>query len=253
MADITFKVDTSQLTALQGALLTLSGKMNRVTAVAMTRSAKAAQAELRRRTPDYIDRPTPWTLNGTFVRPASEAKLVTTVGFKDDTIGISTPAAKYLQLQVSGGRAKHKPFEKLLQRRGILRSGEFAIPSGAAPFTFNSYGNIPSSKYVQMLSRLNALREAGSTSNRTGSPRSRAARRKEDFFVAEINGHRAIWARVGQDKRGIRPVFHFVNAPPKFGPRFPVPSIVTKTFHKAFPGELIRAVDEQIRYNRRLR
>ena len=45
MADITFEVDTSQLTAIQGALLTLSGKMNRVTAVAMTRSAKAAQAE----------------------------------------------------------------------------------------------------------------------------------------------------------------------------------------------------------------
>lgn len=252
MADITFEVDTSQLTALQGALLTLSGKMNRVTAVAMTRSAKAAQAELRRRTPDYIDRPTPWTLNGTFVRPAKENSLVTTVGFKDYASS-GTPAAKYLQLQVSGGQARRKGFENLLQRRGLLRAGEFAIPSGNPPLSFNRFGNISGAQYTQVLSRLSALREAGFTGNRTGSGRSRAARRKEDYFVATINGHRAIWARVGQDRRGIRPVFHFVTAPPQFSPRFPVPSIVTKAFNRAFPGELIRAVDEQIRYNRRLR
>ncbi len=252
MADITFKVDTSQINALQGALLTLSGKMNRVTAVAMTRSAKAAQAELRRRTPDYIDRPTPWTLNGTFVRPATETKLVTTVGFKDYASS-GTPAAKYLQLQVSGGQARRKGYENLLERRGLLRAGEFAIPSGNSPLRFNRYGNISGAQYTQVLSRLSALREAGFAGNRTNSQRSRAARRREDYFVATINGHRAIWARVGQDRRDITPVFHFVGRAAQYGARFPVPAIVTGAFNKAFPLELQRAVNEQIAYNRKLR
>ena len=247
MAAIDFAIDSSELANVQGALLALTGKLNRVTAVAMTRSAKAAQAEIRRRTPDYIENPTPWTLNSTFVKPARADRLSTTVGFKDYSSS-GTPAAKYLQLQATGGRGRPKGYENLMRRAGVLKAGEFAIPTGAYPLRFNQYGNVSGSQYVQVLSRLNALREAGSMGNRTNSPRSRAARRERDYFVATINGHRAIWARRGG--RSIVPVFNIVSRAPSYTPSFPVRSMLESSFAKAFPLELRRAVREQMEYNR---
>ena len=52
-------------------------------AKAMTESAKKAQVALKAQTPRYVDRPTPFTLNSTFVRFASPRKLEAWVGFKD--------------------------------------------------------------------------------------------------------------------------------------------------------------------------
>ncbi len=247
MAGINFAIDASQVNSMALTLLSFTGKLNRVTAVAMTRSAKAAQAEIRKRTPDYIDNPTPWTLNSTFVKPATPERLATTVGFKDYSSS-GTPAAKYLQLQAAGGRARPKGYENLLRRSGVLRAGEFAIPTGAYPLRLNQYGNVSGAQYVQVLSRLNSLREAGSMGNRTNSTRSRAARAERDYFVATINGHRAIWARRGG--RSVVPVFNIVSTAPKYSPRFPVRNMLQSSFAKAFPVELRRAVADQIEYNR---
>ena len=242
---IDVKFTTEGLTGLQTAMLSLSGKLSRVTAVAMTRSAKSAQAEVKAQTPRYINNPTRWTLNSTFVNPATESRLTTIVGFNDYS-STGTPAAKYLQLQAKGGTARHKGYEKLLQRKGLLRPGEFAVPAGNSPLGFNAYGNISGANYVQVLSRLAALREAGSDGNRTDSARSTAKRKQRDYFVAEIRGHRAIWARTGD--RGIAPVFHFVDNAPRFDARFPVRSIIETSFAKAWSFELQRAVKEQIEY-----
>jgi hypothetical protein len=245
---IDVKFTTEGLTGLETAMLALSGKLDRVTAVAMTRSAKSAEAEVKKQTPRYINNPTRWTLNSTFVKPAKEGRLTTIVGFNDYS-SIGVPAAKYLQLQAKGGTAKRKPYENLLQRKGLLRAGEFAVPSGLSPLGFNPYGNVAASKYVQVLSRLAALREAGNTQNRTDSRRSTAKRKERDYFVAEINGHRAIWARKG--KRGIVPVFHFVDNAPRFSARFPVRNIIETSFAKAWSFELRRAVRQQIEYETR--
>lgn len=242
---IDVKFTTEGLTGLQTAMLSLSGKLDRVTAVAMTRSAKVAEAEVKKQTPRYINNPTRWTLNSTFVKPATESRLTTIVGFKDYS-STGTPAAKYLQLQAKGGTANRKGYENLLQRKGLLKPGEFAVPAGNNPLGFNTYGNISGAKYVQVLSRLGALREIGSEGNRTGSARSTAKRKERDYFVAEINGHRAIWARKG--KRGIVPVFHFLDNAPRFSARFPVRNIIETSFGKAWNAELKKAVKAQIEY-----
>jgi hypothetical protein len=240
-----FKIDASQLKRAEAFCLAISNKLDRVTAVAMTRSAKAAQLELKAQTPRYINNPTRWTLNSTFVKPATEQKLITTVGFKDYSSS-GTPAAKYLNPQVVGGRRGPKGFENRLASRGL---GQFLAPSGNAPLKLDRYGNVPGSKVVQVLSRLGAMREAGSMSNRTGSPRSSAKRREADYFVAEINGTRAIWARKG--KRGIVPVFFFLRAAPTYTPRFPVPRILTDAFDNAFRVEFERAVEQELAYQLR--
>ena len=113
-----FKIDASQLKRAEAFCLAISNKLDRVTAVAMTRSAKAAQLELKAQTPRYINNPTRWTLNSTFVKPATEQKLITTVGFKDYSSS-GTPAAKYLNPQVVGGRRGPKGFENRLASRGL--------------------------------------------------------------------------------------------------------------------------------------
>jgi hypothetical protein len=248
MSGAEFSIDYSEIKALEMTMLAFVNKLDRVTAVAMTRSAKVAQARVIQETPKYITNPTRWTLNGTFVRPATEANLSVDVGFKDYA-NSGTPAAKYLQLQAAGGGARHKGYEKLLQRKGHLRSYEYAVPTGNAPLKFNTYGNVSSGGYVQVLSRLGSLREVGSEGNATDSARSQSKRKQADYFVAEINGHRAIWARKGQ--RGIVPVFHFVSSQPQFKARFPVAEILQSSFASAFNTELRRAVDEQLRYNKR--
>jgi hypothetical protein len=243
-----FKIDASELAPLQSFAVAIAGRLDRVTAVAMTRSAKAAQTAIRERTPFYIDNPTRWTLNSTFVRPATEARLSVIVGFKDYSSS-GVPAARYMQQQVSGGRRGPKPFENLLRRRGLLGAGEFAVTTGNDPLPHNTYGNVAASRYVQVLSRLAALREAGSTGNRTDSARSKGKRKQVDYFVATIKGNKAIFARKADRSIGL--VFQITNQAPTYTGKFPVPHILTESFSSAFDVEFKRAVQGQIDYQAR--
>jgi hypothetical protein len=136
---IDVKFTTEGLTGLETAMLSLSGKLDRVTAVAMTRSAKSAEAEVKKQTPRYINNPTRWTLNSTFVKPATESRLTTIVGFKDYSSS-GTAAAKYLQLQAKGGTARPKGYEKLLQRKGLLRPGSLPYRRAIAPWASTPTG-----------------------------------------------------------------------------------------------------------------
>jgi hypothetical protein len=243
-----FKIDASELAPLQSFAVAIAGRLDRVTAVAMTRSAKAAQTAIREQTPFYIDNPILWTLNSTFVRPATEARLSVIVGFKDYSSS-GVPAARYMQHQVSGGARRPKSYERLLQRKGLLRSNEYAVPTGNDPLPNNTYGNIPASKYVQVLSRLAALREAGSLGNRSDSDRSKAKRKDLDFFVATIKGNKAIFARKADRMIGL--VFQITNQAPTYTGKFPVPRILNESFSSAFDVEFERAVREQIEYQAR--
>ena len=59
VATLEFRLDSSQLQKLEAFCLAASGKLKRVNAVAMTRSAKASQAKLKQVAPTYINQPTP--------------------------------------------------------------------------------------------------------------------------------------------------------------------------------------------------
>ena len=245
-------INASDLKPMQEALISLAGKLNRVTAVAMTRSAKAAQLKVKEVLPKYIDSPTRWTINSTFLKPATESRLITRVGFKDYS-STGVPAAKYLNPQVAGGLRNPKPFESRLRSAGLLGSNQFAVPTGNAPLKLNSYGNLTGAAYVQILSRLSAMREAGYTANRTNSAQSQRKRKAVDYFVAEINGNKALWARKGKNNRGIVPVFHFIGKAPSYSARFPVPTIILDTFNATIKKELQQAVEEQIKYQNKKR
>lgn len=240
-----FKVETKGIKELEQFLAAVSNA-NRPTAVAMTRTARMVQQDVKEATPQFVDQPTRWTMNSTFVKGAKPDNLTATVGFKDYS-NTGVPAATYLQPIAAGGTRPHKPFERRLQSRGILGPRQFAVPSGIAPATFNSYGNLPANQYVKILSQLRALREVGSTQNATASPRSRSKRRQTTYFVGTVNGNRGVYVRQGSS-RIITPVFWFVNRSPQYDPTFPIARILRESFDKHWPEQFERAIADELRY-----
>ena len=113
------------------------------------RIKKGELAVMRKR----LDRPTPTTLNSLFLKAATKAKPAR-VYFKDSwTSGI--PADTYLQQAVFGGVRPHKRFEKSLIAQGIMKSGQYALPSKSF---LNQYGNVSRGTMTKVLSGLGAVR-----------------------------------------------------------------------------------------------
>lgn len=234
------RIETKGIQELQQFLLAMEGKANRPTAVAMTRTAKLVQEEVKRVTPQFVDKPTAWTMRSTFVKPAKPNKLTAIVGFKDYS-NTGVPAAEYLQPIAAGGTRKLKPFEQRLRERGILQFGQFAAPSGIAPFKFNQYGNLSGPQHLQVLSRLRALREVGSTQNATNSARSRRKRQALSVFAIPDVG---IFARQG---RKVTPAFFFINQP-RYQATFPIARIMRTTFEQNWSAEFEKAIQAEMDY-----
>lgn len=238
---INFQVDTRELNKLATTVATLQNRLPQTIAKSMTYAAYDAQKKLKAETPRFVDRPTTWTRNSTFVEKATPINLSVRLGFKDYA-SKGTPAARYLQPMVAGEPRPLKRFERQLQSTGVLRSYEFTTPTGIRPLALNQYGNIPASSLVRLLSRVRGFSQQGYTANRSSSARSTAKRRQQDFFVGQPNGYaRAIYARVGAKQRGFVPVLN-ITRQPNYRASFPVSSIVQAEFSRRFPSIFERIV-----------
>jgi hypothetical protein len=260
-------IDAGELQRLNQRLLVLTDRnMRYVVARAMTSSARAAQQELKRETPRYLASPVTWTVNSTYVRYAKPNNLAVEVGFKDFASG-GTPAGRYLNPLVEGGFRNAKPHENLLWNSGAVPRGRYLVPTGVSPLRLNSAGNIPASRYVQVLSRLKSLREVGSTQNVTGSARSQGKRSDRDFFVGRPGGlPLGIYARMGRRPKGRaggRPAtimlprgFHtvfYLTGRPNYRAQFPIPSILNSAFERSFTRELQAGLSAELQLGRGLR
>ena len=208
--------------------------------VALTRTAQDAKLAVQRALPETFDRPTPYTVNATFVRPATKADPVAWVGFKDDW-GKGTPAARYLLPNVEGGPRRDKRMERQLRAAGLLPAGMFAVPGEEA--SLDAYGNMRRSEVVRILSQTRAFGEQGYTANRSDSARSRKKRRRNGYFAA-LPGNAGglppgIYQRDGADAR---PVVIFVRAP-SYRPRFRFHDIV----ERAVRANIGRRLEEAVR------
>ena len=250
-------IDSSELDRLGDRLALLTERNIRyVLAGAMTAAAKDAQKTLREATTSgrYIQAPvTSWTERSTYVRFASPSKLTAEVGFKDFASG-GTPAGRYLQPLVSGGPRRVKPHERLLWDSGAVPRGRFLVPTGATPLTLNAAGNVPASKYFQVLSRLKSLREVGSTQNVTGSRRSQAKRSDRDYFVGRPGGlPLGIYARLGKRPkggpvklpRGFHTVFYLTRQP-MVPAIFPIPTILGQSYQQSFSREIQERIQAEL-------
>lgn len=165
-----------------------------------------------------LDRPTPTTLNSLFVKMATKARAAE-VYFKDSWAS-GIPADTYLQQAVSGGLRPHKRFEKSLIARGVMRSGQYAVPTAAF---MNQYGNVSRGTMLKILSGLGAAESTrGYQANASGSARSRRKGNRHRFFSGDVDGSQGVWERKSMGMGdAVRPVFIFSDSAPKYRPIFP--------------------------------
>ena len=232
----------------RAALLT-SRNVSYMTARAMTQSAQAAQAELRAQMPRYIQGgPVPFTLNSTFVRFARPSNLSVTIGFREFA-SKGTAAGRYLNYMAEGGGRVHKSTERQLVRAGLIRSNQYLVPTGRAPLTLNSHGNLTGGTYTQMLSRLKALGQQGYLGNVSSSRRSQRKRQDRDYFIGRPGGRLlGVYLRVGPGgprggaPRGFDTMF-YITRQPQYRMTFPIQQIIEDAYLEAWPG-LFRAAFE---------
>lgn len=165
-----------------------------------------------------LDRPAPTTLNSLFVKMATKTRAAQ-VYFKDSWAS-GIPADTYLQQAVSGGLRPHKRFEKSLIARGVMRSGQFAVPTTAF---MNQYGNVSRGTMLKILSGLGAAESTrGYQANASDSAKSRRKGNAHRFFSGDVGGTQGVWERRSMGMGdAVRPVFIFSDSAPRYRTIFP--------------------------------
>ena len=241
------------------------------TAKALTNTAQdvkiAHVAEMSR----VFDRPTPFTLQSHYVKPATKNDLVSMVYLKDTgyTAQSGAPRSKaeaYLGPEIYGGKRTLKNFERMLINIGVLPNGMFIVPGAACPL--DSYGNIPQSFIIQILSYFKAYKTAGFDSNRTMTKGKYKETRGHDYFVVNrVTGRfgsqhlkYGIYERTKALYRytasgygygsSLKPIFMFVRNP-QYSKRYPFYEVGNKIADMRFRENFIKAMKEALMSARR--
>lgn len=220
-------------------------------ALALTETAKDIKAAERKEMLDVFDRPTPYTLNSLFLKPATKQRLEAQVYIKDEFgTAKGTPATKYLAPQIFGGRRNQKRFELALQRSAKLPIGFneeiYAVPGEGA--RLDAFGNVSRGQIVQILSDLRLLEQvAGAKQNRltreeVATRRARGEKRvsykNAKYFIGAPGRGKlplGVWQYIDSAfGRGIRPVFIFVRRP-RYEPRFDFFFVGQEVARRQFP------------------
>lgn len=228
MARPTFKI--TGLDALTKGLGRIEKQVRHGTAVAITKTAKAVEVELKREMVSQFDRPTPYTLKSTFTKPATRSRMVSFVGMKDHAFTKNRlSSAQMLGHHFSGGIRASKALETHLRRVGLLGVRSFVAPGAGA--RLDRFGNMSRGQIQQILSQLKAGPDP--RASKANSRRSqRSVKRAGRIFWARGNardGHlkRGAWVDLGAPI-GLRPVLPVI-APPQYRRRFNLPVIASKT------------------------
>lgn len=219
-------------------------RLNAAAATALTLTAKDAQAEVRREMLQVFDRPTPYTMNSLFVRPATAQQVQAEVFFKDDRAGSGTPATEFLLPQVEGGGRRTKRLEVALRAAGALPDGWFVAPGLGA--RLDAYGNVSRGQIIQVLSQLRITLVAGATRNMSFDARKAINAQKlagGRFFVIRpgAGAQPGVYQRdfIG---RNITPVFIFVRKA-TYRPRLDFYGVVRRVAAQRLPVHLARAIE----------
>jgi hypothetical protein len=228
--------------------------------VALTRTAQQARDEQYKQVKSIFDRPTPYTLNSLFVRPAKRNDTPPTaeVGYKSASAkGIA--AARYLVPHTpEGGKRNDKRSEVALRRAGILPFGYQTRPGKGAKL--DQHGNHARGEIVQILSALKAFGEEGYTANRTArsEQKARKSRRLREFvYLKERNGKAGgiferdvVKKKYGTDNSDLTPILIFIREP-RYKYRYPFQVINEQIAIARLRPNFRRALEEAIRTGRR--
>lgn len=259
-------------------------RIPKMTAIALTQTAKSLEGALRTEMRSRFDRPTPWALNGLFTKSATPSDLNAHVWFKDDrAVGTGTPAVKFMWSEVHGGPRSLKRYEKALQRFGVLPGGYYTVPGKG--LKLDRFGNIPTGKITEILTGVRALQ--GMSDTTFGGVMGGFKLRKKttaNFFVVKVRQgglEPGIWERVPEGSasyqggqamqkgkargehyykgvgrvgsnlimaRGVRPILMFVKAP-RYTQRLPFYDISQKHVDIEFPKIWGRLADETLAFH----
>lgn len=218
-----------------------------VTALALTRTAKAVEKSTRDKMASYIDRPTGRTFRALYTKPATKTDLTAAVLFKGYGDQFSSEAGQYLKPLTEGGTRPEKAFERKLKIAGILGANQYVAP--ASDYPLDQYGNIPASRYNQILSYLKAAEPyAGFNANRTKASVKRNQKMRQFFAVNGLNERtitqsnmpKGIYERLGHNR--IRMVVAFI-ARPQYRMTYPFYINAQEETQKIFPVQLKEAIE----------
>lgn len=210
---------TVQVDGLKDAQDVLSGfsdrRMRAAQATGLTRTAVEVRDAIKAELPRVFDRPTPYTMNSLFVRPATADRLVAETYFKDETTQQGIPATKYLLPNVVGGGRALKRFEVALKMTGRLPAGWQVVPGAGAKL--DVFGNMSRGQIIQILSQLRITLTAGHDRNLPFDARKqiRAQRKAGGRFFVIPPGKKGAAPGIYQREftgRNITPVVIFVRA-----------------------------------------
>lgn len=230
MTTIRIDFDAAALQALDKRVRLLTDQNLRfVASRALTGAAQAAQRELRDATPRYIDRPTRWTLGGTYVRFAKAQDLTAEVGFKADVQGRGNPAGRYLLPIVKGTTPKLKGADLSATKIAHQPRGAVLVPAKNSPLRKTDAGNYTISAYAKVLS---SARQGG-----------------DKYFIGPVkpgSSIKAVFARAGRGGQQTRRVFTIDPNPKTRRAQFPVRQILADGFASAWRRELAAAFDAEV-------
>jgi hypothetical protein len=217
-----------------------------VVAMALTRTGQIAQQEIKKAMPRSFDRPTNFTLNSTYLRPATKSRLEALVKIKDETFkGIA--ANKWLHAEVFGGTRNLKRSERSLQIKGYLKSGEQIVPGKGV--ALDAHGNIRGGQMSKILGALQANSDPMQNETTASRKRGRTKKRKAEYFVGSPGGGRlprGVYARTSfAFGSAIRPILIFTKAG-RYKKRLPFHDIVAKATRDNFEGQLYVAIQRAL-------
>lgn len=216
------------------ALSQLAGDLpGRALADALNHTANQARQALRVEMEDVFTDPTPWVLNSIYMKSATAKAPEAALWVKDGKLGGKGRGFdEWFSPQVFGGNRLVKGSEKMLRGIGVLRPGQFIVPTAATPLDAN--GGISRGWMNQLLSGLQAYNLSGSDHNATRSARSKAKRHGQAFFVIKRGkvpigiGERRNWGE--GTRNSFQVVLLFSRAKPAYRSRFNFFEIIRTRF-----------------------
>lgn len=229
--------------------------------VALTRTVVEVKSALQEEMRGVFDRPTPFTLNAIYVKPATSLKPEAAVGIKDDATvltRIGTTPNRSLEAEIEGGGRHVKRFEKLLQISGFMPKGWFSVPGQYA--RLDAYGNVSRGQLIQVLSQLRVNPTAGfdrdialaGNNKLQNAKRARALKKAGGQFFALPNGRGKLRPGIYQRRDSAlghaapRPVVIFVRSV-SYRRRLDFHDVAQFTADTYYPAKLDEALDQYVK------
>lgn len=214
------------------------------TSRAINNIAKTAQREVVAEMRDKFDRPTPFTLNSTFIKFSTKHNLTARIYIKDRELAKSKALADSIGHQFSGGSRIRSRLEYWLSNAGYITSSEFVVPASGAKL--DQYGNLSRGSIAKILSQLRAGPDAASY--RTGSARSKSKRALAGYFWSRGGKlARGVWERTAfAQGSAVKPVLIVIKSP-SYRQRINMDAIGIRVINRDFQSEFTKQFNQAVR------